>query len=446
MDGPLALRTEATDVFSRKPPCQSPAEMINARTDPLIAAVAMKIGIYVQTWHVGGVAAFSERLAVGLNDLRHSPCLVLSTPYGKRDPAGRCSYDTLLRSGGCPIVCLHLNVFHPKERAWRAADAIAALELDVLFLSAHGPLAEAWARLCPGTPLIGIAHNDDEDTYAEFKATEAFCDAYVAVSTAILSKLEGLAQSAPQTRRVHIPYGVPIQPVVSEGPCSAEARVLAVCRLDQRQKRVLDLPVIWSQYRRGGGKATLSICGTGPEERRLEQAFADEVESGGVKILGAIPLDRMPEIYAQHDLLISVSAYEGLPLSVLEAATHGLWLLLSNTRSGHPEIVETLSAGCLCGVGDVGAFAAALRQATDDLQHIRGLRRGIQTTARTRFGLERMVGDYADLGQHVLARRVAQGSPLPTRQSPVTRPRADFVRRFIRKWQYSRHYGWRDYD
>ncbi len=405
----------------------------------------MRLGIYLQTWHVGGVAAFCERLAQGLHQLGHSTCLVLSTPFGKRDPAGRAAYETITRSSPEPVTCLHLNAFHPKERAWRAADAVAALKLDVVLLSAHAPLAEAWARLCLDTPLIGIAHNDDEDTYAEFKATEACCDAYVAVSAAILGRLESLTQRASQCRRVHIPYGVPIPAAASKLPDSAEARVLAVCRLEQRQKRVLDLPLIWNQFRRAGGKATLGICGSGPEELHLQQAFAHEIKCGGVQMLGAVPLNRMPEIYAQHDLLLSVSAYEGLPLSVLEAATYGLWPLLSSTRSGHPEIVESLGAGRLCPIGDVGAFAAALVETCGDLDRIRKLRPGIQATARGRFGLARMVRDYADLAAKVHTRRLTQGSPLPHRETPIARPRADFVRRFIRKWQYSRHYGWRDY-
>ena len=403
----------------------------------------MRFGIYLQTWHVGGVAAFCERLAQGLHKLGHTACLVLSTPFGKRDASGRAAYETFIKSSPGPVSCLHLNALHPKERAWHAADAIATLNLDVLLLSSHAPLAEAWARLCLNTPLIGIAHNDDEDTYAEFQATEAYCDAYVAVSAAIFKTL---AERPSQAIRAHIAYGVPpAPPGASNEPGAAEARVLAVCRLDQRQKRVLDLPLIWGQFRRAGGKATLSICGSGPEESQLQQAFAGEIRSGGIKMLGAIPLNRMPEIYARHDLLFSVSAYEGLPLSVLEAAMHGLWPLLSRTRSGHPEIVAALGAGQLCATGDVNGFAAALLTATGNLDRLRQLRPMIQSTARARFGLDRMVQGYAELGTEVCMRRAAQVRPMPVYAADPMRPRADFLRRFIRKWQYSRHYGWRDY-
>jgi glycosyltransferase involved in cell wall biosynthesis len=405
----------------------------------------MKIGIYVQTWHVGGVAAFSERLAQGLHDAGHATSVILSTPFGKRDQAGRAAYETLTRAYPGLVTCLHLNAFHPKERAWRAADTIAALGLDVLLLSAHGPMAEAWARLCHGTPLIGVAHNDDDDTYGEFKACEPYCDAYVTVSAAISQTLGLLARKTPPVLLRHIPSGVPISATPRRASETSQPGVLTVCRLDQTQKRVRDLPLIWNEYRRLGGSATFTLCGSGPEESHLRQAFAAELARGTVRLLGAVPLAQMPGLYANHDLLLSVSGYEGLPLAVLEAATHGLWPLLSETRSGHPEIVESLGAGRLCAVGDVGAFAAALREATAEIEQIRRLRPMIQAAARARFGLERMVRDYADLAAEVLKRRAAQGSPSACRNAAQARPKADFLRRFIRKWQYSRHYGWRDY-
>jgi glycosyltransferase involved in cell wall biosynthesis len=294
----------------------------------------MKIGVYIQTWHVGGVAAFCARLAEGLVALGHLPVLVLSTPFGKRDAAGRSAYERLLREARFPVVCLHLNAFHPKERPWRAADQIAALGCDALILNSHAPLAGAWARLGLTLPLVAVAHNDDEYTYAEFRACAAACDAYVGVSAAICRELEALAPPAAPLRLRHIPCGVPI-PItgLSSAPPSAP------------QARVLDLPPIWERYRRGGGQATLTICGSGSEEAALQQAFAGEIVQERVTITGAVPLDRMPAIYAEHDVLLSVSAYEGLPISVLEAAIEGLYPVLSRIRSGHPEIVEESESG-----------------------------------------------------------------------------------------------------
>lgn len=402
----------------------------------------MKLGVYVQTWHVGGVAAFCERLVRGLHQVGHAPCVILATPFGKRDDAGRKAYQALVSNRPFPVCCLHLSAFHPKERAWRATERIAALGCDALILSSHGPLAGAWARLCLDIPIIGIAHNDDEDTYAEFKACAAYCDAYVAVSKAIYQSLKLLAETKSPTRVCHIPYGVPLQAAPDAGPQSSEVRVLVVCRLEQGQKRVLDLPLIWQEYRRMGGKGTLSLCGSGPQETQLRQAFAKELAQGGVNIIGAVPLDKMPEVYARHDVLLSVSAYEGLPISVLEATTHGLFPLLSAIRSGHQEIVDAVGSGRLCPMADSSGFASALLEITTDLQALRQLRPLIQSKARSLFDPERMVQNYSHLVAEVYEARTT-GRPRQ-RSASNTRPKVDFLRSFLRKWQYSRHYGWQD--
>jgi len=404
----------------------------------------MKIGVYVQTWHVGGVAAFCERLALGLQRLGHAPCLLLATPFGKRDPAGRSSYHRLLELDRFPVKCLHLSAFHPSERAWRAADVISALACDALLLSSHGPLAGAWARLCGTTPLIGIAHNDDEDTFAEFRACEAYCDGYAAVSRTIFQTLEALAPRGSPAELRHVPYGVPITPAPSPAPESRQGRVLAVGRLEQRQKLVLDLPLIWEEYRRRGGLATLTICGSGPEEPALRQAFVRELDNGGVCLRGAVALDQMPALYAQHEVLLSVSAYEGLPISVLEATTQGLFPLLSKIRSGHQEIVDAVGAGRVCAVGDIAGFASALVDITSvtGRAELRQTRPHIRTRACSLYGLERMVKEYADLAARICQGRAARRAGRDDKTDLGPRPRVDFVRAFIRKWQYSRHYGW----
>jgi len=397
----------------------------------------VKLGVYVQTWHVGGVATFCDRLALGLKKLGHEPLLLLATPYGKRDAAGKRAYGEILRANAYPVQCLHLNSWHPRERPWRAAEKIAAGKLDALFLSSHAPLANALGWLSSKSALIGIAHTDDEDTYGEFRATQHACQAYTAVSASICKRLGELAGKAERPQLKHIPYGVPVtkaEPAKQGGL----ARVLVVSRLNQNQKRVLELPQIWKAFREKGGEATLTICGPGEEEASLRQELEMEIKAGSVSMRGGVPLEGMPEIYEQNDIMLSVSAYEGLPIAVLEATTHGLYPILSDIRSGHREIIETAGEGKLCPVGDVKAFATALSEATRQISSIRLLRGQIQQKAQARFSLENMVREYESLAREVTARGRASAST--RKETGLPRPTVDPLRRWIRKWQYSRHY------
>jgi glycosyltransferase involved in cell wall biosynthesis len=337
---------------------------------------------------------------------------------------------------------MHLSAFHPTERPWRAADKIASLNLDALLLSNHGPLAGAWVRLSSRTPIVAIAHNDDEDSYNEFKGTAANCDAYCAVSKTIFGTLKQLDGKNPSLVLSHIPYGVPLADGPAPAPPKGEARVLAVCRLDQNQKRVLDLPKIWQAYRGRAGQGSLTVCGAGPMEQELTDAFGDELRLGRVRLLGGVPLEQMAAVYSEHDILLSVSGYEGLPISVLEATTHGLFPVLSAIRSGHKEIVEAVDEGRLCAVGNTREFAEALMEAVSDLAALRARREKIRDRARARFGLKGMVESYEKLVREVCARRCGRDGMVRREGRAEERPRVDFVRRLIRKWQYSRHYGW----
>jgi hypothetical protein len=313
----------------------------------------MKTGVYVQTWHIGGVASFCQRVANGLAAEGHAVRLILATPYGKRDEAGQRAYAQLLQTPTVPVHCLHLHTFHPRERPWRAAQGIAALGCDALILSAHQAIAGGLGQLTPNLAVVGVAHTDDEDTYAEFDQAAPFCDAYVGVSATITETLRSRSPSAALPLR-HIPYGVPL-PSDPEADDAAPAsnqpvRILTVSRLQQHQKRILDLPLIWREYRQRGGQGTLTLCGPGEEMANLRAAFAEEMAAGQVQLLGAVPVADMPAVYARHDVLLSVSAFEGLPISVLEAAVQGLYPVLSQIRSGHRDIIEALGAGRLCAV------------------------------------------------------------------------------------------------
>ena len=395
----------------------------------------MNFGVYVQTWHVGGVAAFCERLAAGLQERGHAVCLMLGTPHGKRDAAGRSAYNHLRANAHFRVHCLHLSAFHPKERAWRAANFVNAQSFDAVFLSAHYSIRDALPLVAGSTARVGLAHTDDSDSYDEFIATGAACEGYVGVSAAITETLVGMRKGPSPALIREIPYGVPAAPVAS-GAVSGPPRVLTVCRLVQRQKRVLDLPLVWKKYLALGGKGTLTICGPGEEETSLRAGFAEELSRGTVRLLGAVPLAQMAEVYATHDVLLSVSAYEGLPIVALEAASAGLFPLLSRTRSGHPEIVQALGNGKLRAIGDTDGFAAALKELASDIESIRRLRPELRERAQARYSLARMIDAYEQLGDESASQCVGRGHAL---MQPL--PRVDFLRSWLRRWQYERHYG-----
>jgi glycosyltransferase involved in cell wall biosynthesis len=83
------------------------------------------------------------------------------------------------------------------------------------------------------------------------------------------------------------------------------------------------------------GDLTLTLVGDGPEREALGVRIAEMGLADRVALVGAVPPERMAELYASHDLLVHLSAYETFGMTIVEAVAIGIPVL--TTRSGGPE-------------------------------------------------------------------------------------------------------------
>lgn len=109
--------------------------------------------------------------------------------------------------------------------------------------------------------------------------------------------------------------------------------------------------------------------------------------------LGRIPHEKMPEVYQDMDILLFPTVREGFGLAAVEAMACGLPVVATNS-SALPEVVTDGKGGCLCPVGDVEAFVAAIQALAEDA----GLRQRMGAFNRAeveqRFTLSQMVAEY----------------------------------------------------
>ncbi len=135
-----------------------------------------------------------------------------------------------------------------------------------------------------------------------------------------------------------------------------------------------------------GRTVTLTIAGEGPEEGRL-RALADRLGiAAAVSFLGAVPHDRLSDLYRQHDLFILTSRHEAQGMAPLEAAACGLPVV--GTAVGVlPELAP--AAGAIVPPGDDTALAAAIAALLADPAHHAALRTAAQTTIAARYTLAR---------------------------------------------------------
>jgi len=139
--------------------------------------------------------------------------------------------------------------------------------------------------------------------------------------------------------------------------------------------------------------SALVIVGDGPERAALERAARELGILDTVRFLGH--RDDARAWLAACDVYANSSISEGVSLTILEAMAAGLPIVATRV-GGTPEIVDS-SCGRLVPARDPSALAAAL----SDLAGRPALRRELGQTARlraeTRFTIERMVNEYAEV-------------------------------------------------
>ncbi len=127
-----------------------------------------------------------------------------------------------------------------------------------------------------------------------------------------------------------------------------------------------------------GDNWRLIVAGDGPQRAEIE-TLLEATAPGRIRFLGALPPDRLAEIYALADILVWPAVDEAFGIALLEAQAAGLPVVAGKAR-GVPDIVGAGVTGLLPAAGDPDAFAAAVQRLMDD----RDLRTGMGAAAARR--------------------------------------------------------------
>jgi glycosyltransferase involved in cell wall biosynthesis len=119
----------------------------------------------------------------------------------------------------------------------------------------------------------------------------------------------------------------------------------------------------------------VAFAGDGPEREALEERLAD----GPGALLGAVPYEAMPALYAALDVFALPSHTEGIPRVILEAQAMCTPVVATRV-GGVPDVVDDGETGLLCPPRDPPALADALDRLADEPE----LRRGLASGGRRR--------------------------------------------------------------
>ncbi len=146
-----------------------------------------------------------------------------------------------------------------------------------------------------------------------------------------------------------------------------------------------------------GSGFQLSYTGT-PEDFAKPARLPENMMPLG-KIEGS---QAMAEVYRSHDAFFFPSRLEGLPLSVLEAASSGLPVVASDCSS-LPEVVRHHETGILCKMDDVHAFVEAIQSLANAPDPWLEMRKNARQFMESEFAMDRAVDRYVEVYQSMVS-------------------------------------------
>jgi glycosyltransferase involved in cell wall biosynthesis len=286
----------------------------------------------------------------------------------------------------------------------RALALVRAVEMGAyngVFINVLTSRAEMNAAryLRPEILRIMIVHNITPGTYAAAEAIRDHVHTTVGVSPRICNDLvrwHGFSldrcKAIPNAVNAEIASNLP-ERRVSPG----HLRLIYLGRIEDAAKGVFWLPRILARLE---PSVTLTIAGDGPDLAALQKrCFGLD---GRTQFLGAVPVDSIPVLLGQHDVLIAPSRFEGFCLTLTEAMAAGCVPVASRIKGVTDTIIDHGRSGFLFPVGDIDEAAQAIRQLSDT-SLLRNMSAAAGTVVRERFSVDKMASRYLDVMESIHA-------------------------------------------
>lgn len=364
---------------------------------PMSSESDYRVIVAAPHWTLNGVNVFSLNLVRGLRRrgvdarvvLTEEDTELVSTP----DPP-------MARPSEVPFDRLPVEWWEGWGAHWGAMIRYLEAQAPCVYIPNYDYRHSCVSPLLPPTvSIVGVVHSDDPLHYEHVTRLGEYWDATVCVSRTLAERTVELCPAiSERVRAIPIGISMPAEQPAREPEPGGVLRLVYHGMLKQHQKRVLDLPRVVAALEERGVPVELSIAGGGPDEERLREACAGQVERGTVRFLGVVSHDRIPELLRASDVFLLTSEFEGMPNALLEAMANGCVPVVSDMESGIPEVVRDGESGFLPPVGDVEAFADRLERLQADPE----LRRRMAASAyasvsRGAFSSEQMIDAYVEV-------------------------------------------------
>jgi glycosyltransferase involved in cell wall biosynthesis len=330
-----------------------------------LAAHDVEPVVYVPSLREAGLRPTPDGYAVRFVPLGRGYAPWVRAPVLKRSPVGR----FVAQAAGAASMLGAL-------RRGLAEDAIEVLLVQEYWTARFDLLA---ARLAIPIVAVDQGMRDRHEVKVAKRLTLPRAAAVVTQTKAEAAKVRRYGG-----RPVQIPNGVDTERFAPDPRAPREAGlVVCAARLNDLQKRQSDLI---RAIGRLGAPWRAELIGNGPDEGRLRALAGELGVADRVEFAGFVTRDRVRERFQRCDVFALPSAFEGLPVALLEAMSCGAPAVGSDIPA-IAEVIDDGVSGRVVPVGRPELLAEAIAAASDrHAQYSEAARDSIVS----RFGADRM--------------------------------------------------------
>lgn len=213
----------------------------------------------------------------------------------------------------------------------------------------------------PQNRVIGIAHTDEKAYYDIMTYYEPIISKFIAVSDQIHQRL---VQLMPQRQHDIIRLSYPVPRRVAKARSNDRRHTLRIGyagRIQNYQKRILDLQDLAAHLSQCSGHYCFEIAGDGTHLQQLKNFFNENhFDNVTVNFHGLLDSEAIASLWSSVDIGILFSSHEGLSISMIESMAAGCVQVLTNV-SGVGDTVTPGINGFVHAVGDTQAMATSLQ-------------------------------------------------------------------------------------
>lgn len=364
----------------------------------------LPVFLHSPDWQISGVNTVLEKLTSSLCKQGWDARLILS----------RKIKETADFPPECPYQYLTSGRFDMLQDYWDAFQHFVETNAPCVVIFGYGHLINALTpALSERVGTIGLLMSDDVEYYESAYRLGRYWNRMVAVSDKIASEVVDLNPGF-NSKLVTIPNStVPLE--VCQRPrrprkSGEPLKLIYVGRIENEQKRVLDFIDLLELLDAREVNYQLTVVGEdtsfkGDDEtegeviRTLNERWEQQLADRKIIITGRLPHEQVLELLAQHDALISLAAFEGFPLTVVEAMALGCVPIAKRIDSGIPELIQHGIDGLIA--EDTVGVATQIEEMQASIEQWQQLSLNARKKISAHFTLERVTGDYSDLLESV---------------------------------------------